>query len=50
MNLINTDNLPVVLHNTAVTLIALLKFFLNQEVKVMKKKKQTSTVVSAVEL
>ena len=42
MNFINTDNLPVVLHNTAVTLIALLKFFLNQEVKVMKKKKQTS--------
>lgn len=50
MNLINTDNLPVVLHNTAVTLTALLKFFLNQEVKVMKKKKQTGTVVSAVEL
>ena len=50
MNLINTDNLPVVLHNTAVTLTALLKFFLNQEVKVMKKKKQIGTVVSAVEL
>ena len=41
MNFINTDNFPVVLHNTAVTLIALLKFFLNREVKVMKKKKQT---------
>lgn len=50
MIFINTDNLPVVLHNTAVTRIALLKFFLNQEVKVMKEKKQTSTVVSAVEL